>query len=62
MTDDLEREIADTREHLGETVDALAAKLDVKSRAKEADKSPLIAAGVLLAGIVAAKLLWPSRQ
>jgi hypothetical protein len=62
MTDDLEQEIADTREHLGETVDALAAKLDVKSRAKEADKSPLIAAGVLVAGIVAAKLLWPSKQ
>jgi hypothetical protein len=61
MTSDLEQEIAETREHLGETVDALAAKLDVKSRAKEADKQPLIAAGVLLAGVVVAKLLWPSK-
>jgi hypothetical protein len=62
MTSDLEQEITETREHLGETVDALAAKLDVKSRAKAADKSPLIAAAVLLAGIVAAKLLWPSKE
>jgi hypothetical protein len=52
MTSDLEQEIADTREHLGETVDALAAKFDVKSRAKEADKQPLVAAGVL----------WPSKR
>ena len=36
MTSDLEQEIKDTREHLGETVDALAAKLDVKARAQEA--------------------------
>ncbi|MET0767645.1 MAG: DUF3618 domain-containing protein [Aeromicrobium sp.] len=62
MTSDLEQEIAETREHLGETVDALAAKLDVKSRAKHADKSPLVAGGILVAGIVAAKLLWPSSR
>jgi hypothetical protein len=62
MTSDLEQEIEETREHLGETVDALAAKLDVKSRAKEADKSPLIAGAVLVAGIVVAKLLWPSKD
>ena len=47
MTSDLEREIAETREHLGETVDALAAKLDVKARAQEAvaatDKRPFAA-------------------
>jgi hypothetical protein len=60
MTSDLEQEITQTREHLGETVDALAAKLDVKSRAKQADKQPLVAAAVLVAGVVAAKLLWPS--
>ncbi|MET0929049.1 MAG: DUF3618 domain-containing protein [Aeromicrobium sp.] len=62
MTSDLEREITETREHLGETVDALAAKLDVKSRAKEADKRPLIAAGVLVVGVVVAKLLWPGKD
>ena len=62
MTSDLEQEIAETREHLGETVDALAAKLDFKSRAKDADKQPLVAAGILVAGIVAAKLLWPSKR
>lgn len=59
MTSDLESEIAETREHLGETVDALAAKLDVKTRAKQADKSPLIAAGVMAAGAVLAYLIWP---
>ncbi|MCL3817145.1 DUF3618 domain-containing protein [Aeromicrobium wangtongii] len=60
---DLEREIEQTREHLGETVDALAAKMDVKSRAKEtvaaADKRPFAAGGVLAAGLVIAALLWP---
>jgi len=62
MTSELEQEIAETREHLGETVDALAAKLDVKSRAKQADKQPLVAAGILVAGVLAAKLLWPSKS
>jgi chemotaxis response regulator CheB len=62
MTSDLEQEIAETREHLGETVDALAAKLDVKSRAKDADKRPLVAIGVLIGGLVAAKALWPSKK
>ena len=62
MTSELEQEIAETREHLGETVDALAAKLDVKSRAKQADKQPLVAAGILVAGALAAKLLWPSKS
>jgi hypothetical protein len=32
---ELQADIEDTREQLGETVDALAAKLDVKSRAKD---------------------------
>lgn len=62
MTDDLEAEIAETREHLGETVDALAAKLDVKTRAKEADKSPLVAAAVMAAGVVLAVVIWPSSK
>jgi hypothetical protein len=66
MSDDLEREIQETREHLGETADALAAKLDVKSRAQDsfrkADKGKLGAvAAVLAAGAVAAALLWPRR-
>lgn len=34
--DDLRQDIEDTREHLAETVDALSAKLDVKSRASDA--------------------------
>ncbi|MFC5676666.1 DUF3618 domain-containing protein [Aeromicrobium endophyticum] len=63
MTSDLEQEIKDTREHLGETVDALAAKLDVKARAQEkvaaTDKRPLLAVVVLAAGAAAAALVWP---
>jgi len=63
MTSDLEREIAETREHLGETVDALAAKLDVKTRAQEAvaatDKRPFAAGAVALVGVALAVLLWP---
>nr|MCW2728797.1 hypothetical protein [Aeromicrobium sp.] len=66
MTSDLEHEIEQTREHLGETVDALAAKLDVKSRAKETvaatDKRPFAAAAVVVAGVIAARLLWPSTR
>jgi hypothetical protein len=63
MTSDLEQEIQQTREHLGETVDALAAKLDVKTRAQEkvaaTDKRPLAAAAVVAIGLAAAALLWP---
>ncbi|MFN3866217.1 MAG: DUF3618 domain-containing protein [Demequina sp.] len=33
--DQIERDLASTREHLGETLEALTAKLDVKSRATE---------------------------
>ena len=63
MSSDLEQEIKETREHLGETVDALAAKLDVKTRAQEkvaeTDKRPFAAALVLAAGVAAAALVWP---
>ena len=63
MTSDLEQEIQDTREHLGETVDALAAKLDVKSRAQEkvaeTDKRPILAVVVLVVGVLAAARVWP---
>jgi len=66
MTSDLEQEIKDTREHLGETVDALAAKLDVKARAQEkvaaTDKRPFAAGAVIVVGVVTAALLWPRRR
>jgi hypothetical protein len=63
MSSDLEQEIKETREHLGETVDALAAKLDVKSRAQDkvasTDKRPFAAVAVLVVGVVAAARVWP---
>ena len=63
MSSDLEQEIQQTREHLGETVDALAAKLDVKSRAQEkvaeTDKRPILAVVVLAVGVLAAARVWP---
>ena len=63
MSSDLEQEIKETREHLGETVDALAAKLDVKTRAQEkvaeTDKRPILAIVVLAVGVLAAARVWP---
>jgi hypothetical protein len=67
MTDDLESDIERTREHLGETVDALTAKLDVKSRAQDAiheADTRKIGAGVAIAAVVVvgALLLWRRRS
>jgi uncharacterized protein DUF3618 len=64
---ELENDIERTREHLGETVDALAAKLDVKSRAqgavREADNRK-IGAGLAIAAavVIGALLLWRRRS
>ncbi|KQP28022.1 MULTISPECIES: DUF3618 domain-containing protein [unclassified Aeromicrobium] len=60
--DQLEAEIAATREHLAETVDALGDKLDVKSRAQdavaEADKGRIaVLAGAAVAAVVGIVLL-----
>jgi hypothetical protein len=67
MTDELERDIERTREHLGETVDALGAKLDVKSRAQDAvhqADTRKIGAGVVIvaAVVVGVLLLWRRRS
>jgi len=72
---DIQQEIERTREHLGETVNELAARADVKARAREkaAELSgrvrrsrlaerrwPLaLAAGVLVAGSV---VIWRRRR
>lgn len=60
--DQLEAEIAATREHLAETVDGLGDKLDVKSRAQdavaEADKGRVaVLAGAAVAAVVGIVLL-----
>lgn len=51
---ELEAEIADLRESVGDTVDALSRKLDVKSRAKERVRSVPAA---VPAGVAAALVL-----
>jgi 2C-methyl-D-erythritol 2,4-cyclodiphosphate synthase len=61
---ELEKEIEQTREHLGETVEALAAKVDVKARAQEKlgqagqqiKKRPVPAAAT--AGVIGALVLF----
>jgi hypothetical protein len=73
--EELQQEIDQTRQRLGETVDELAAKTDVKARAKakaaevsgRVRRSPLVqrrwpvalAAGLLVAGSVA---IWKWRK
>jgi Protein of unknown function (DUF3618) len=62
----VEREIEQTREQLGETVEALAAKTDVKAAAQrrlEGAKSKLPAlAGVAVAGAVAGVVVLVRRR
>jgi ElaB/YqjD/DUF883 family membrane-anchored ribosome-binding protein len=65
----IQSEIEETREALGETVDALATKLDVKSRAHEAvaeakEKVPvtaLVAVAVAAAAALAITWWWRRR-
>ena len=63
----IEAEIEETREALGETVDALATKLDVKSRAHEAvaeakEKVPVTALVVAAAAAAPAITWWWRRR
>jgi hypothetical protein len=62
----IQAEIEETREALGETVDALATKLDVKSRTHEAvaeakEKVP-VAALVAVAAAAALAITWWWRR
>ena len=62
----IQAEIEETREALGETVDALATKLDVKGRAHEAvaeakEKVP-VAALVVVAAAAALAITWWWRR
>jgi chromosome segregation ATPase len=68
----LRDEIEQTREHLGDTVEQLAAKADVKKQARHAlDKStrsarerrgPLAAAVAALVAALAALIVWKRRK
>jgi len=53
----LEAEIEAQREQLADTVDALAAKLDVKAQAR-AHSQQIVAAGAALAVIVVTWAIW----
>jgi hypothetical protein len=61
--DDLQADIATTRDQLGETVEALSAKLDVKAQAKQkVDQMPLVPiAAVALIAIVGI-VIWRRRR
>jgi hypothetical protein len=68
--DTIRDEIADTRERMGDTIDALGYKADVKGRAKEgarraagvAQENPLgLAVGAAAAGFLAGMLIPSSR-
>jgi len=65
--EDIRRDIAEAREELGDTVEALAARTDVKAHAQEkveeikqearAKKVPLAAIGALVAALVVWRLI-----
>ncbi|MCW2746875.1 MAG: hypothetical protein JWP10_17 [Nocardioidaceae bacterium] len=55
-TSELQDEIDRTREQLGETVDALAAKLDVKTRVKENPRPAFISIAVV--GVCVGAVIW----
>jgi ElaB/YqjD/DUF883 family membrane-anchored ribosome-binding protein len=68
--DTIRHEVEHTREQMGETIDALGYKADVKSRAKErvgqaagvAQENPLgLAVGAVAAGFLAGMLIPSSR-
>lgn len=64
---ELQADIDHTREHLGETVDALADKLDVKAHAAEAfddiKRRPVLpVAAAALGAAVVAVVLWRRKR
>ena len=66
--DELEAQIEVQREHLADTVDQLAYKLDVKAQAKARLDSirdrirPEVAVGFVSAAVLAAGLVWWRRR
>jgi len=57
-TSELEAEIARTREDLADTVDELAARLNVKKRAQDRLTPTVVGAAAAAAVLVAAAVLW----
>jgi hypothetical protein len=53
----LEAEIEAQRDQLADTIDQLAAKLDVKSQAR-AHRTQLLAAGAVVVALVVARVVW----
>lgn len=65
--DELERQIDQQREELAHTVDALHAKLDIKTHAKhkaaEIRQNPALLGGIaLVAGAITALVVWRRRR
>ena len=67
--EEIEADLAETREHLAETVDALGHKLDVKSRArdkavelKENHGRELVLGGVALVVVVVGLRVWKAQR
>lgn len=60
-TAEIEAEIARTREDLADTVDELAARLNVKQRVQDRLTPPVVGAAAAAAVLVVAAVLWRRR-
>lgn len=61
--DEIEADIARTREELADTVDELAARLDVKSRVQEQLPAPaVLGAAAAAVALVVAVIIWRRRR
>lgn len=67
--EEIEADLAETRDHLAETVDALGHKLDVKSRSrdkavelKENHGRELVLGGVALVVVIVSLRVWKAKR
>jgi len=60
-TSEIEADIARTREDLADTVDELAARLNVKKRVQDRLTPPVVGAAAAAAVLVVAAVIWRRR-
>jgi hypothetical protein len=61
--DDLQADIEATRDQLGETVEALSAKLDVKRQAKQkVDEMPVVPVAAVALIVIVGVVIWRRRR